>query len=354
MQDEFSKLLKLDTGKVAESIQLIPDQIEQVIDEARTVQVPRSYAKVDEVVVCGMGGSNVGAGIVKSLYHNELEIPIVINANYGVPKFLDSRTLCILSSCSGNTEETLSAVEEAKKRKAKLYVLTASSEGKLSHLMEKKIPGYVVDPRSNPSNRPNYGIGYALTSIMVVLHKAGIVKLDMEDMERIVSELKNGNHRLGIKSPVRENPAKILAKKLAGKQTVIVGAEFLYGNIRLLRNQICENGKNFATFIPLPEINHYAMEGLYHPKSLGKNMQFLFIDSDFYHPRIQKRSELTKEVVRKNGIQCLEWKMAGRTKLEQVFELLQFGSWLSYYIALKNHSNPYEIKWVDYFKKKLG
>jgi glucose/mannose-6-phosphate isomerase len=122
----------------------------------------------------------------------------------------------------------------------------------------------------------------------------------------------------------------------------------------LLRNQICENGKNFATFIPLPEINHYAMESLSHPKNIGKNLQFLFIDSDFYHPRIKKRSELTKEVVKKNGIEYLEWKMGGKTKLEQVFELLQFGSWLSYYIALKNNSNPYEINWVDYFKKKLG
>jgi glucose/mannose-6-phosphate isomerase len=354
MQDEFDKLLKLDTGKVAESICLIPDQVEQLIDEAEKIKVPKIYSKVTEVVVCGMGGSNIGAGIIKSLFHDELRIPIIINAGYGVPNFLDSDTLCILSSCSGNTEETLSAVELARKRKAKLFILTANVDGKLAGLMKNKISGYIVDPRSNPSSLPNYGSGYALAGIMVVLHKAGIIKIDFKELRRIIENLKQANLKYSIKSPVSNNPAKMLAKRIAGKQLVIVGAEFLYGNLRLLRNQICENGKNFATFIPLPEINHYAMESLVNPKNLGKNLQFLFIDSGYYHPRVKRRSELTKEVVKKNGIGYQEWKLKGNSQMEQVFELLQFGSWLSYYTALANKANPCEIKWVDYFKKKLG
>ena len=141
---------------------------------------------------------------------------------------------------------------------------------------------------------------------------------------------------------------------LAGKIPVIVAAEFLVGNLNILRNQFNETGKNFASFLELPDLNHYALEGLANPKSNKNNLMFLFFDSLLYHPRVARRADLTKQIARKNKIKVLEHRLYGATKLEQALEMMQFGCWLTYYLAMLNNVNPVKIPWVDWFKKELA
>jgi glucose/mannose-6-phosphate isomerase len=93
---------------------------------------------------------------------------------------------------------------------------------------------------------------------------------------------------------------------------------------------------------------------LANPKGNKDNLTFFFIDSEFYHPRVQKRSDLTKQVVKKNKIDYIEHKLTGSSKFEQAFEMLQLGSWVTFYSAMLNNVNPVEIPWVDWFKKELG
>ena len=148
--------------------------------------------------------------------------------------------------------------------------------------------------------------------------------------------------------------SKRAALKLYGKISVIVGAEFLVGNLKILRNQFNETSKNFAAYLELPDMNHFALESLANPKKNSNNLIFLFMDSDLYHPRVIKRSALTKQIVKKNNLEYIEHKLSGASKLEQAFEMLQFGSWVTYYLAMLNNVNPVEIPWVDWFKKELG
>jgi len=116
-----------------------------------------------------------------------------------------------------------------------------------------------------------------------------------------------------------KNQAKKLARELENKIPVLVGAEFTLGTIRALRNIFCESSKNFATYLSLPDLNHFAMEGLANPKEGKKNLAFVFFDSKLYHPRIQKRSQLTKEVVKKNGVKALSHELSGENKMIQSF-----------------------------------
>ena len=134
---------------------------------------------------------------------------------------------------------------------------------------------------------------------------------------------------------------------------ILASGGFLAGNLHTLRNQINECGKNYSSYLVLPDLNHYAMEGLVYPKANKKDIAFLFFDSKLFHERVQKRAILTKQVVKKNGINVLSYQLRGKTKLEQAFELLQFGSWLSYYLGMQNNVDPVKITWVDWFKKEL-
>jgi glucose/mannose-6-phosphate isomerase len=345
---------KYDTGRVAESIGCLPDQIRQVLDDSVLVKIPSEYSRVKNIVINGMGGSSLGARILKEIFSDQLGVPISITSGYFVPAYVKRDTLYILSSYSGQTEETLSVYKEVRRRKAKIMAITEKGKGQLGKMMVRdNIPGYVFRPNQNPSNQPRLGVGYMIFGLMVLLAKTGIYKIQASEIKDIIGKMIVKNKELRPESPTRENAAKRIAEHLHGKIPVLVGAEFLTGNLHALRNQLCETSKNFADYLILPDLNHFAMEGLSYPKNGAKPLAFLFFDSALYHPRVQKRSELTKEVVKKNKIKVISYKLSGRSKVEQSFKLLQFGSWITFYLGILNKVNPVEVPWVDWFKKKL-
>jgi len=354
--DNSKQFAKLDQHGVAKSLELLPDQIRQVLEEARLVSIPKEYSKITEVVLAGMGGSNLSAHILRSALGDTLKKPLTIAAGYQVPAHIGPQTLFVLSSYSGTTEETLSVYKEAKKRGAKIIALTADMpKNKLKALMMKEdIPGYVFQPIQNPSGQPRLAVAYAVFGLSVLLAKAGVHKIEVKEMEDIIASLEIWSRRLRVNVKTAENRAKQIAQLLAGRTPVLVGAEHLAGNLHALRNQINENAKLFSTYLELPDLNHHAMEGLINPKSNKNNLFFVFFDSKLYHKRVQKRNALTKTVVEKNGIKFAAVEMTGKTKLLQSYELLQFGSWLSYYLGALYDVDPIKIPWVDWFKGEMG
>lgn len=354
--NNIKQMEKLDAGRVAESISLLSEQIKDALRQTEKFNAPLVDKKINRVVVAGMGGSNLGAHIINSLFKEELKVPVVIEAGYVVPKFVDQNTLFIISSYSGTTEEPLSTYAEAKKRRAKIVGLTAEGENnKLAILMAKeKKPCLVFNADENISQQPRLALGYAVICLMAILHKAGMIEIDSKEIKKAAVFIAAESKKLNLESPLSSNLAKNAAREIFSKQAVLVGGEFLEGNLHALRNQFCENSKNFATYLVLPDLNHYSIEGLSNPKSNSQNLAFVFFESDLYNPRESKRLALTKEIVKKNKIKVVSYKLTGKSKLIQSFEMLSFGTWLTFYLAMQNEVNPSLIPWVDWFKKKLG
>jgi len=354
--DEQKIYKKYDTGQVAKSIELLPDQVRQVLDESRLVKIPTDYSKVTQVVVNGMGASNIGVGIVKSVFADQIKIPVTITPGYQIPASVDKKTLYLISSYSGTTEEPLSVYREVKKRGAKIMAITMDSpKSKLAKLMLKEnLPGYIFKPQFNPSGQPRLGLGYSIFGVTVLLAKAGLFKIIVRQIEEIIASLEIWDREMRPLINTANNRAKQLALKIYGQQLVLIAAEFLQGNVHALRNQFCESSKNFTSYLVLPDLNHFALESLVNPASNKNNLIFFFFDSIFYHARIIKRARLTKQIVKKNKIKVVDYLLTGSTKLEQAFEMLQLGSWLTYYLAMLNQVNPVKIPWVDWFKKQLG
>lgn len=353
--DDQKVYKKLDLGRVAESIESLSAQMKQVLEQADSIKIPLEYGSVTQVVVNGMGGSNIGIGMISAALSDRIKIPITIAPGYQVPASVDENTLYLLSSYSGNTEEVLSVYAEVKKRQAKVLAICESGENKLARLMkEENIPGFAFKPDHNPSGQPRMGLGYSVLGVAVLLAKTGLLELREKEVEDLIGNLKLSDLKLRPSEATKINPAKRMALELLGKIPVIVGAEFLIGNLKILRNQFNETSKNFSCFLEIPDMNHFALESLAKPKSNKDNLIFLFIDSSFYHPRVIKRSALTKQIMKKNRIKYLEHKLFGSSKPEQAFAMLQFGSWVSYYLAMLNNVNPVKIPWVEWFKKELG
>jgi glucose/mannose-6-phosphate isomerase len=346
---------KLDKGGVGKSIELLPDQIDQVLKDTQTINVPADYKNCNKILVNGMGGSSLGAYMVKSVFANELKVPLAVEPGYVLPNYVDKDTLYLIISYSGTTEEPISTYEAAKKRDAKILIIAEDKpNSELCQLVKKdNLPGYIFKPANNPSGQPRLGIGYTAFGIIALLIRAGLLKVGAEEIQSYVANLRRASKKLIIAVPSEKNIAKKIAQTMKGKIPILVGAEHTAGNVHALRNQINECAKLFSCYLILPDLNHYAMEGLVNPKTNKNNLIFLFFDSLLYHPRVQLRSKLTKQVIAKNNIKVIAHKLQFGSKLGQALELLQFGSWLSYYLGILNSVDPVKIPWVDWFKKEL-
>lgn len=340
----------------AKSVESLANQLRQVLEDSFLIKLPQDYSKVSNLVVNGMGGSNLGARIIKAIFSDQIKDPFLIEPGYNVPDFVDKNTLYLLSSYSGNTEEVLSVYQEVKRRKAKIIIITSDEKNNklLKLILKDDIPGYIFKPTFNPSRQPRLGQGYMILGTAILLAKIGLFNLKIEEIKNIIANLEIHDRELRPIVKEKLNLAKQISRQLYNKHPVIITAEFLTGNGHTLRNQLCENSKNFASFLTLPELNHYAMEGLANPVNNSQNLVFLFFDSVFYHQRVQKRSKITKQIIKKNKIAVIEYILQGKSKFEQSLEMLQIGTWISYYLGILNQVDLIKIQWVDLFKEKLN
>jgi glucose/mannose-6-phosphate isomerase len=351
--DDEGRIKDLDRSNLSSSIKQLPDQVQQVWEEAKNFPFPESYAEIKNVVVSGMGGSALGARIIQSFYSDQLKVPLTIVNNYDLPEFVSEETLVVLSSYSGTTQETLSTFSSARLKEAKIVGL--STGGELAKLLEKAgYPVFVFEPRHNPCNQPRMGVGYSVFAQLGLFKQAGLIKLSDQEVVEVIKLLKEANLVFGLESPLKNNLAKQTAQKLFDRGVVLVGSGFLAGNTHTFQNQLHENAKTFTTYFLVPELNHHLMEGLARPAKIKESLSFLFLISDFYPEIVKIRFEITKEVVSRHGFEVLEYQPKAASKLLQAFETLVFGSWVSFYLAMINGLDPSPILWVDYFKKRLA
>lgn len=343
-------MIKNNLSDVVTSLSALPAQLDEVLN-GKQLFTWQPAGPLNKVVVCGMGGSNLGGRIIASALAKQLTAPLLINAQYTLPKFVDQQTLLILSSYSGNTEETVANARLALRAKAQIVVLTADQASQLNNFARQHhLPLLAFPTQHNPSGQPRLGLGYSVAGLLVILRAAGLLKLNSKELTAVIHNLSAKNKQLALKAA--NNPAKKLANNI-NKQVVLAGPEFLAGNLHTLRNQLNENAKHFASYLTVPDMNHYALEGLAKPGGNRRRTVFVFFNSALAGPKISRRSQLTRTVVKKNGLTVLEHALGGATELAQALEMLQFGAWLSFYLAVKNKVNPLAIPWVDWFKQQL-
>lgn len=326
----------MDYTKVTESVNLMPQQVMAGWSAVQNIET--NFSDIKNIVVCGMGGSALGARILDSFTSN---IPLKIVNNYNLPDFAEQNSLVIISSYSGNTEEIVSCFEQSVEKNLQTFVIATG--GKIGELAEQNnTPFYKIDPKENPSKQPRLASGYSIGAMLSLFSKLNIVKVTKEDLESA----------LNFESP--KNKAQEIAEQVRENAVICVASEHLIGSTHAAKNMLNETSKNFSSLFELPELNHHLMEGLKHPINLRLSSKFLFIESDIYHPRIQKRYETTKDVVTQNEYKYLEYKAKGDTKLKQIFEVLALGGYLQIYLGQIYNEDPTSIPWVDYFKKKMA
>jgi glucose/mannose-6-phosphate isomerase len=324
-----------------ESIKLLPKQIEQTWQEVNSLSLPKTLQGQELIAVSGMGGSIYNYYFLESVFKTELKKALLKVNNYGLAKCIGENSLFVASSYSGTTEEVVFNTKQALEKKANIVIFSAG--GPLIELAkEHSLPYYLFEPKHNPSGQPRMGQGYMLFGLLGLLNNLGYLS-EAPDLSFLTS--------LEKQTDSLYQQAKGLASKLHNQELFFVGADHLSANAHILRNQTNETAKLYANYNLIPELNHHLMEGLKHPDS--RNKVFVFLESGLYQKRNQQRFQLTKEVIKKNGYQVMEFVPKSTSKLSQFVEALIWGGYLTYELGNNYGEDPNKIPWVDYFKNNL-
>jgi glucose/mannose-6-phosphate isomerase len=341
---DTNKLKTLDPENVYQSIQYLPKQIEQVIEDFKQISFPETYKAADSIVISGMGGSIYNYYVMTSLFLKSLTKPVTMINGYEMPSYVDNKTLFIGSSYSGSTEETIATTEETMKKGALVTAVTAG--GKLVEAVKTgSLPYYQFNPQFNPCKQPRVGLGYTIFGPAMLLYTLGLLHLDLNQVKEAIESLKNKDQELQTK-------AEEMISLLKDKIIIFVASEHLASNAHISRNQINETAKAFAEYHLIPELNHHLMEGLKYPED--KKMIFVFYTSKNYSVRTQKRYDVTKDVLTQQGFEYTDISFETSNPIEEFLLYLQLGSYLSFFLGIDNNVNPSLIPWVDYFKKQMA
>ena len=349
--DSRDQIAELDQDNMLGSVEALAHQVTHAWHDTQKLTW-QAGQEIRNVVVSGMGGSGLGADVIKNLFKSQLKVPFDFVHDYTLPGYVNEHTLVILSSYSGNTEETLSGAEQAVAKKAQVMVVSAG--GKLVELANQhNWTLYQIDPKFNPCNQPRMAIGYAVMGTIGLASKANLFNLTQLEIDQVVNTIADVVAKNTVEIPDGQNQAKQLAFEMVDRKTLFVGAEYLTGAIHTAANQANENAKTWTDYAILPEINHHLMEGLKHTGGLQHTGLVVFFQSQLFHPQNQKRVSLTKEIFEEAGIQTQLITLNSPTALTQVFETITLLGFANFYLSMLHGINPSPIPIVESFKKRL-
>jgi len=352
MLDRPSSYVSTSRRLVIGSLERFADQCREGFAGGRRVRFPSLYRSVDSIVVAGMGGSALGSDVIRSVYGPTLNVPLTIINDYHLPGWVGRRTLVLLSSYSGTTEETLAAAVEAKKRGARMTGLT--TDGPLAKFFERyRLPYYRIVPTANPAGQPRMGLGYNTMGQLGLLASIGLVNVTRSEVEDALDLVVRRMRAYRPSTPTKRNPAKQLAKALVGRFPILVGAGPLLGSLHAFANQLNETAKVFSVAFPLPELNHHLLEGLRFPAGV-RSATFVAFHSKLYWPRIVARERITLEIARQARLKTKVILVKGETRLAQALDVLALAGATSMYLSVLHRVDPLKIPTVNELKRRLA
>ncbi len=309
----------------------------------RPVTPSFSGKDIRQVIMCGMGGSAISGDLAVNFLAGELRIPFMVCRSYNIPAWAGSDTLVIVSSYSGDTEETLSAMEQAIARECRIVCIT--NGGKIGDRAGKE--GIDIFPL-DPGLQPRYALYSSFFTLLKLLQNLGLVPDQSRHaasiagmLESRAAMLKEGGAPLGIADIIED---QMLLIHSAEGVTDAVGARF--------KAQLNENGKVHAFHAVLPEMNHNEIVGW--EGGIGVYTTAIFIVDESYSARIRERIDITSRIIEEQEVTIHTMRSDLADRKERLIDMVYFGDWISYYLALVQGKDPGEIDFIHRVKRHLS
>ena len=347
--DDLDSMKSNDPDDMLGHIGDLPNQIKTAWATIASFEPPVAYREVRNVTISGMGGSAIGGSLVQALAEPECPIPIAVNRDYDLPGYVDENTLVIASSYSGNTEETLSALDQALNAGAKIIALTTN--GKLAKIAaDQGFPTVSFDYDA----QPRAALGYSFTLLLGIFVKLSLLGDQTSNINEAIDTLRRMQTTIGEDIPSERNPAKDLAIQSTGKTPTIYGAGIMKPVAQRWKGQFNENAKTWAAFDEMPELNHNSVVGYEGPEHLKDSAFVVMLQSSIEGERIHQRFDVTASLLSQARISHAVVKAWGESPLTQMLSAIHLGDYVSYYRAAINGVDPTPIPSIDHLKQELG
>ena len=326
--------------KMNDYIDDFSNHLREAIEIANNTNLTSCTKEIRNILICGLGGSGIGGAIVSDIISPKVNIPITSTKDYSIPNFVNEHTLVIANSYSGNTEETLYALEKCQAKDAEIAVIT--SGGKLKAIAEENKYNKIIIPGNQP---PRAMFGYAFTELFFMLNHYGIIDDSFKSGFTKTIELLDTE-----KSDIQEQ-AMSLAKKMYKQTPVIYVANGFEGVAVRFRQQINENSKMLCWHHVVPEMNHNELLGW---RTNVNDLAVVYFRNKSDYDRNQIRMDINKKVISEYTDNISEIWSKGDSLIENSLYHINLGDWVSWYLSEMNNVDAIEIDVIDFLKGELG
>ncbi|MFQ5570165.1 MAG: bifunctional phosphoglucose/phosphomannose isomerase [Rhodothermales bacterium] len=339
---------RVDTAGAYEGIKSFPEQWREGRQRAEAFDWPGApETGYRQVVVVGMGGSAIAGDLLRTLAVGTASVPIVVSRSYRLPAWVDAETVVIVSSYSGDTEETLTSMDEALRRRATVVCITSGGEV-LDRARRNGLP-YILLPGGM---QPRAAIGYSFTAMLAVAERIRLLDLGDESWNETQELLEEQSERLAY--PGSDNHALELARMLKDRLPFIYSSEGLLEAVNMRwRTQIHENSKALAVGNFFPELNHNEIMGWERQTALFEHVGVVVLRDREDHPRVQQRIDATHRLLAERAGAWKEVWSRRTSKLARMMSLVYLGDWVSLYLAVLHGVDPTPIRLISLLKETL-
>ena len=338
---------KLDSGNMWDLISDFPKHWKEVMTLTEDIELNIDRSRIKNICFAGMGGSAIGADLIRAYSLKSCPYPVQVNRHYEIPNYINENTLFIACSFSGNTEETLTALNSAMAKGAQVIGVTSGGELK-KQAIEHEFD-YIQIPGGMP---PRAALAYSFVPLFRIFQTLGCLDESDSVLDDTYNLLSDGVSKF---IDIDDNDALALARELNESLPIIYSDALLMEPVNLRwRGQIEENSKMLVYGNLIPEMNHNEIVGWEHIAHLAGRLTVVMLKDRDDNPRVTKRMEIVKELVMDQALSVIEISTIGNSRLERMFSLVQLADWVSMYLALLNEIDPTPIAKIDILKSKLA
>jgi glucose/mannose-6-phosphate isomerase len=343
--DDIGKIRKVDKSNM---LAFCVDAAEHYRKAARTAEkISLQYANPANIVVAGMGGSAIGGELLKDWVRDKVQVPVEVNRDYVLPAYANEKSLVVVVSYSGETEETLSTFLDAVKRKCMIFCV--SSGGSLLEFAEKLGVPYLRVPSGMP---PRASLPYLFVPLPKSLEKAGVVSGVSGELSEAIRLLERVSGENAPEKPVKDNFAKTLASGINGSIPVVYGFGVFRSVAQRFKQQFNENSKVPSKWEFFSELNHNEIVGWENAEKLAECFSTIFIRDKAESDAICSRIEITKSLL-SSGSKMFEVWSQGKGVLARMLSTVCIGDFTSVYLAVLRNVDPTPVENINLLKEKL-
>ncbi|OFW56488.1 MAG: bifunctional phosphoglucose/phosphomannose isomerase [Candidatus Solincola sediminis] len=348
--DDVMQLEDSDPQGMLSMIESFPKQCLEALKLGTDMLDVPEASGIKKVAFIGMGGSGIGGQVLRALLEEPAGLSISVHRSYKLPSVLGPDTLAVVVSYSGNTEETLAALDDAVYLGCKIMAVTGGGQ-LLQKARDFRWPLITVPQ----GLQPRAALGYLSLPQAVAMEKMGLIQGFIKVAHECIDYLKDKKEEWGRMSPLNRNFAKQLATRLQDKIPVVYGTDGILAVAAYRwKCQFNENTEIPAFCNMIPEMDHNEIVGWHGLDEFTRKVELIFLVEEGQDTRMANRVEVTAELLqdRVGGVTMIH--VGGNTPLDKLFSTMYLGDFVSTYLALLNGTDPVPVAIISELKERMA